>query len=111
MHLVDGGFTVRYIIYNGDPLCVTDETHNIWVIRNLCHLLHMTPVGDMVIRHIPPGISIGTVIAESHIFLHTWPETSAVRLIIDSCVDFDMTSARTFLSDSYDTDNVDMSLI
>ena len=37
-----------------------------------------------------PGVTAFAVIAESHIAVHTWPETGMVRANIFSCYDFDV---------------------
>jgi S-adenosylmethionine/arginine decarboxylase-like enzyme len=89
---VDGGKTVRIILRGCDAHGnggLSDPSLAQWAILNLCEFLGMTRVGDPVVRALPPGLSCGLVIAESHLFIHTWPETASVRVIIDSCADFD----------------------
>ena len=36
------------------------------------------------------GVSAVAIIAESHIGLHTWSETNALRLVIDSCKEYNV---------------------
>lgn len=101
---VDGGKTCR-IILRGVPLgCLESWSHNEWVVTALCSHLGMTRICNPIICAIPPGLSCGIVIAESHIFVHTWPEENAVRIVIDSCKDFDLPSAVRFVCDAYHTE-------
>lgn len=104
MHSADGGKTARIILYDVPAGCLDSWHHNEWVVSALCKHIGMTQVCQPIICAIPPGLSAGIVIAESHIFVHTWPEESAVRVIIDSCVDFSLPSAVRFLCDAYHTE-------
>jgi len=105
MHNVDGGKTVRVILKDCNTLhngSLTDVEFNEWVLKRLCEFLGMTPVGTAFSQQIPPGLSCGLVIAESHIFIHTWPESASVRVVIDSCVDFDHDAASEWLKEIYE---------
>ena len=106
---VDGGKTIRIILRD----CVTNlsdvETAD-WTIRSLCRFLNMTQIGEPFAQAIPPGLSCGLIIAESHLFIHTWPESSSVRVVIDSCVDFDHNAAAEWLKDVYGADRYEYSL-
>jgi len=110
-HLVDGGFTAKIILRDCDLISLTSITHSHWLVLHLADILGMTAVGELVTRQIPPGLSVGLVIAESHIFLHTWPESASLRLIIDSCVDFDITLAVETVKDAYETDEAEVVII
>jgi len=100
MHAVDGGKTVR-IVLRGCETGLSDASFIEWAIASLCEHLGMTPVGPPVMREIPPGLSCVLVIAESHIAVHTWPETSSVRVVIDCCVEFDYDAAVGWLRDAF----------
>ena len=92
MHEVDGGRTVRIILRRCDTVAhgeLSSKAFIEWAILGLCDHMGMTRVGDPVTRTLAPGLSVVLVIAESHIAIHTWPESSSVRVVIDSCVDFD----------------------
>lgn len=45
------------------------------------------------------GVSVVSVLAESHISVHTFPEFGLVEMDIFSCVPFDTDKAKHFLSD------------
>ena len=105
MHEVDGGKTVRIVLRDCNTVhdgALTDTGFNEWVLKCLCDLLGMTPIGSAFSQPIPPGLSCGLVIAESHIFIHSWPESSSVRIVIDSCVDFDHDAAAEWLKQIYE---------
>jgi S-adenosylmethionine/arginine decarboxylase-like enzyme len=96
-HPVDGGRTAR-IILRGCSAGLSDVGFNELMIRMLCDHLGMTPIGQPFTQEIPPGISTGLIIAESHLFIHTWPESCSVRVVIDSCADFDHEAAGAWLA-------------
>lgn len=101
MHEADGGKTIRIILRD----CACGRLSDPWfteaIIQALCSVMGMTPVGEPFTRPVPPGLSCGLVIAESHLFIHTWPETSSARVVIDSCVDFDHNAAAEWIRAAY----------
>lgn len=104
---VDGGKTARIILRACGATAsggLIDMEFNEWIIRRLCEFLNMTPVGTALSQSIPPGLSCGLIIAESHLFIHTWPESSSVRVVIDSCVDFDHAAAADWLREIYNAE-------
>ena len=101
---VDGGKTVRIILRDCDMADgqLSSQRFVEWVITGLCNYLAMTMIGgDPFTRPIPPGLSTVLVIAESHIAIHTWPETASVRVVIDCCVDFNHNAAADWLKDIF----------
>jgi S-adenosylmethionine/arginine decarboxylase-like enzyme len=110
-HQVDGGKTARIIIRGCHGETLGSMQHAKWVMKTLCHYLGMKQIGEIVTRSIPPGMSVGMVIAESHMFLHTWPESDSVRIVIDSCVDFNEQLAAEFLADAYETRQFEVEII
>ena len=44
------------------------------------------------------GLTADVAIAESHVYIHTWPEEAWFRLDIDSCKAFDYRAARRFIA-------------
>jgi S-adenosylmethionine/arginine decarboxylase-like enzyme len=104
MPKVDGGKTVRIVLRGcGETAAggLSDQGFVEWSAIELCRVLGMTAIGDTVTRVIAPGLSTVLVIAESHIAIHTWPESSSVRVIIDSCVDFNDKAAAEWLNDTF----------
>jgi S-adenosylmethionine/arginine decarboxylase-like enzyme len=100
MHEVDGGKTIRIILRD----CIADlrsVDFSEQMIRGLCRFLGMTQIGEPFAQCVSPGLSCGLIIAESHIFIHTWPESASARVVIDSCVDFDHNAAAEWLKDVY----------
>lgn len=98
--LVDGGKTVRIILRGCDDR-LADQFFNERVLTGLCRYIGMTQIGMPFTQVIPPGLSSGLIIAESHLFIHTWPESSSVRVVIDSCVDFNHDAAAEWLKLAY----------
>jgi S-adenosylmethionine/arginine decarboxylase-like enzyme len=104
---VDGGKTARIILYDTEDI---PEARAARAVLDLCHYLGMTAIGGPVTHRIEPGFSCVLVIAESHIAIHTWPETSSVRVVIDCCVDFDQDSAAVWLQDAFGAERYTYSL-
>lgn len=110
---VDGGKTVRIILRHCDTADgqLSSQRFIEWAIVGLCRYLGMTLVGgDPFTRSIPPGLSTVLIIAESHIAIHTWPETSSVRIVIDCCVDFNHEAAAGWLKDIFGAVEYDCSI-
>jgi len=102
---VDGGKTVRIILRR----CETELSKSFieWTTLRLCDYMGMTWVGDPVTRTILPGLSAVLVIEESHIAVHTWPESASVRVVIDSCVDFDHEATARWLKGIFEAAEYD----
>ena len=111
MHEVDGGKTIRIILRDCACGRLSDRVFTESIIQALCDFLGMTRVGEPVTRLVPPGLSCVLIIAESHLCVHTWPESSSVRVIIDCCVDFDHDSASEWLKVAYGAERYEYSLI
>jgi len=52
------------------------------------------------------GVSAFVIIAESHIALHTWPHSLAIRIAIDSCKEFDITKLECYLKNYFGTNEI-----
>lgn len=87
----ESGGSVEWIFDNIHPSQVHRLIDAVWVMEYLrvcCHLIRMTPISAPLIFHVnePNGGLSGVLpIKESHICAHTWPESSALRLEIDTC--------------------------
>ena len=104
MHEADGGKTARIVLHRCEVLengGLSDAGFNELMLLKLCNHLGMTQIGLPFTQSIPPGLSTGLIIAESHLFIHTWPERASVRVVIDSCVDFDHNETADWLKGMY----------
>ena len=110
MHEVDGGKTIRIILRDCACSHLDDPEFGELVVQALCEHLGMTQVGAPLTQSIPPGLSCVLIIAESHLCIHTWPESSSVRAIIDCCVDFDHDDAAEWLKKAYGAERYEYSI-
>lgn len=110
MHEVDGGKTIRIILRDCACGRLSDPVFTESIIQALCGFLGMTQVGMPFTQSIPPGLSCVLIIAESHLCIHTWPESASVRVIIDACVDFDHDSAVEWLRVAYGAEKYEYSI-
>lgn len=75
-------------------------------LKELVALAGMTPVGALVIRSVPPGLSGWQCMVESHACFHTWPEDRAVRIEISSCRAFNSEHMASWLSERFQTGRI-----
>lgn len=68
----------------------------------------MTPFSQPFGYLLTPGVSAGIVIWESHLFIHTWPEDSAARIIVDSCKSFRTQDVVEFITETIGASEVDI---
>ena len=47
----------------------------------------------------PQGLTVGAIISESHIIVHTWPEHKFVQVDISSCKEFDPEDVIRFMKE------------
>ena len=88
MHLLIDG-------YNGDARKLASETAVRHFLETLPALISMTPITDPVIVHYQAvnsedgGLTGFRIVAESHLSVHTYPETASLWADIFSCKAFD----------------------
>jgi S-adenosylmethionine/arginine decarboxylase-like enzyme len=76
------------------------------MVLNLAREIGMTPLKHMHVElvdfHNPKlrGASAVALIAESHVAMHSWSEFNAVRVVIDSCKEFDIGKVIKWLGNS-----------
>lgn len=64
------------------------------LLQDLCRHIGMNPLAgpfsETLVHPTDPllsGVSSVLIIQESHLAIHTWPETGAIRIVIDTCGD------------------------
>lgn len=70
-----------------------------WLLA-MADKIGMTVVAGPLIHPFPhggQGLTGAVIVAESHIFVHTWPEASYVSLDVDSCLDFNYAMAIDYI--------------
>ncbi len=67
----------------------TPEMTGAEALRNLCLAVTadagLTPVGDNFHQFVPQGVTGTVLLAESHLAIHTWPETGFVSVDVYVC--------------------------
>ena len=103
----DGGKTVLVICHNcraTDLLRSEDGCRSF--LLDLARHIAMTPLGPgqaVTLTHPKhsekSGVSATQMIQESHLAIHTWPEVSGARVLVDSCKSFPICDALEFVAD------------
>ena len=70
-----------------DPKLLDDEKYLVETLKNAARDAKLTVLSIKTHKFNPQGVSIVLVIAESHIFIHTWPEHEYAALDIFTCKD------------------------
>ncbi len=90
--------------------CASDTLNSIDDIRTFmrqaAELVGATVVGETFHRFAPQGISGSIVIAESHLSIHTWPESGYVSVDIYTCGGLDPHPGIRHLSQVLDAKSV-----
>jgi len=71
---------------------LADETALSNVLTDLCTHRGLTILGQIAHRYEPQGLTVGLILAESHIIAHTWPEHKIAHIDFFSCIPFDTTA-------------------
>lgn len=105
---VDGGTTVKYICYGVKEVDALDNEGTlaslVWLLADR---IGMKGVEDFRVNFGKGfGRSVVLVIAESHIAVHTWPESKACRVVVDSCRSFSVETGEEFLRETLSTEEV-----
>jgi S-adenosylmethionine/arginine decarboxylase-like enzyme len=68
-----------------DPLLLERAIEPLVRVRALCDTLGLTVVGERAFEFAGGGYTLATLLAESHVTLHTWPEFEMVALDVYVC--------------------------
>ncbi len=68
-----------------DPLLLERSSEPLARVRALCEALGLTVVGERAFEFDGGGYTLATLLAESHVTLHTWPEFEMVALDVYIC--------------------------
>jgi len=72
-------------VSGGDPALLDDETTVRTCISRLVDRAGLTPLGETSHRFTPQGFSMATLLAESHLAVHTWPEDGTAYVTLTTC--------------------------
>jgi S-adenosylmethionine decarboxylase len=75
------------------------------MFKEVIDVLEMRAVSDVEIVYFPGGgLTAFCIIAESHVSIHTWPETNYMAFDLFSCRDFDENAALKTLKKYIDSE-------
>ena len=83
-------------VSGGDPALLDDETTVRACLSQVVDRAGLTPLGETSHRFAPQGFSMATLLAESHLAVHTWPEDGTAYVTLTTC--------RAPSSDSFEED-------
>ncbi|MCP4599188.1 MAG: hypothetical protein GY847_01400 [Proteobacteria bacterium] len=104
----DNGRTIKALCYgceDGSMLRSPEWIEGLaWA---LCNAIQMTGITAESVQFwkndgTPSGVSAVLFIEESHIAIHTWPESASLRVVVDSCKEFDPRLIKNFLNEMLD---------
>ncbi len=74
-------------MYDCDPVVLNDQESVNRMMLQAAELAGATIVGNVIHKFSPQGVSGVVVIAESHLSIHTWPESGYAALDLFTCGD------------------------
>ena len=90
--------------YDCDPACLDD----VGVIRTAmlegAQAVGATVVGELFHKYAPQGVTGTLLIAESHLSVHTWPESGYAAVDVFTCGGLDPRGAVTVIGHQLDAD-------
>jgi S-adenosylmethionine decarboxylase len=72
-------------VLGGDPALLDDETTVRSTLSRIVDRAGLTPLGETSHRFTPQGFSLATLLAESHLAVHTWPEDGTAYVTLTTC--------------------------
>ncbi len=92
---------IQYRFYGCDPVQLDDKDEILKIASRFVKLAGMENIGQCIHEFDPQGMTGGVLgvvfLAESHIFIHTWPELSYAYVHVAACQPKDLHSAVSFL--------------
>jgi S-adenosylmethionine/arginine decarboxylase-like enzyme len=94
MYQHKSGRMVKFICEGCSISLLSDRTFLESMLLSTCKILQMTPLsgpfyGEVSGEGSDDGISLVIIIKESHIAAHAWHKCKAIRIVVDSCKDFE----------------------
>jgi S-adenosylmethionine decarboxylase len=90
LELIRGlGHQILCVAIGCDTRLTSDATALGQGLEQLCRGRGLTVLERFTHAYEPHGLTVGLVIGESHIILHTWPEHDLVHVDLFSCVPLD----------------------
>jgi S-adenosylmethionine decarboxylase len=77
--------TYMFDISQADPTRLDAEAVCQGIVSKLIEAAGMTELQSLTHRFTPQGVSVVTLLAESHIALHTWPELGTGYITLTTC--------------------------
>ena len=74
-------------LYNCDPKILNNKDEIETILKKAAVESGSTVVGSVSHKFSPQGVSVATLIAESHLAIHTWPEHRYAAVDIFTCGD------------------------
>ena len=78
-------FTYTFDISQASANLLNNEQHCTEVIQKMIVAAGMTEIQTITHQFSPQGVSVVTLLAESHIALHTWPELGTGYVTLTTC--------------------------
>jgi len=85
MEMIELGWHVIAELNGVDPRILDDEKYLVETLKNAAEIAGLTILSVKTHKFNPQGVSVVVVVAESHIFIHTWPEHRYAALDIFTC--------------------------
>lgn len=84
-------------IWDIDPKVLDDLQKLREILIEAAHRAQATILKDLFYRFSPHGVSGVVLVAESHLFIHTWPEYGYAAVDIFTCGQMDLSKAAQFI--------------
>jgi len=83
--MIELGWHIVAELNGVDPKILDNEKYLVETLKDAAKIAGLTVLSIKTHKFNPQGVSIVVVVAESHIFIHTWPEHRYAALDIFTC--------------------------